>query len=128
MVAKSCGGRNTVRTEREGMMVARVSGRCMAMALLGACCMATVYAQERTVRVCVQDQSGLAIRDARIRVTGSTVSALSDGSGCASVTTASGAQVQVTHEGFADVTQAVGAAELAIVMRAAESREVVNVT
>ncbi len=103
----------------------------VAMLLLAGCC-TVARADERTVQVCVHDQGGLAIADARIQIVGTTVpGGTSDGSGCARLTFDSGTQttVQVTHEGFADATQPVGtAAELTVVMQPAEHREVVEVT
>jgi outer membrane receptor protein involved in Fe transport len=88
-------------------------------------------AQRRPVQVCVRDQSGRAIANARISVIGGASSAaLSDGSGCTGVTIDSEqAAVQVTREGFGSVTQPVGpGAAVTIVMQPAELREVVEVT
>jgi outer membrane receptor protein involved in Fe transport len=100
----------------------------LAILLLAGCCTA-VRADQRTVQVCVRDQGGLAIADARIQV--SAAEGSTDSSGCARLTFESGAQatVQITHEGFADASEPVGtAAELTVVMQPAERREVVEVT
>ena len=89
-------------------------------------------ADQRTVQVCVRDQSGLAIADAKIQIAGAAARGVSsDSSGCAQLTFEPSAQtaVQVTHEGFADASQPVGtASELTVVMQPAERREVVEVT
>jgi outer membrane receptor protein involved in Fe transport len=109
-----------------------VSVRCIAAMLLVAGCCIAARADQRTVQVCVHDQSGLAIVDSRIQVRGVAGAAVSsDSSGCAQLTFEFGAQaaVQITHEGFADASQPVGTAtELTVVMQPAERREVVEVT
>ncbi len=84
------------------------------------------------MQVCVRDQSGSAIADVRVQVVGSAgAAAVSDSSGCANVAVDSAAQssVQLTRDGFAGVTQAVGAGQqLTVTMRPAEHREVIDVT
>jgi outer membrane receptor protein involved in Fe transport len=103
----------------------------MAILLLAGCC-TVLRADPRMVQVCVRDQGGLAIADARIQIAGVAAPGVSsDSSGCARLTFEFGAQtaVQITHEGFADASQPVGtAAELTVVMQPAERHEVVEVT
>jgi outer membrane receptor protein involved in Fe transport len=96
--------------------------------LLAACCVVG-RADQRTVQVCVHDPAGLAVADAQIRV--ARAAASSDGSGCARLSFDSGEQtaVEITHDGFANVSQPVGtAAQLTVVMQPAERREVIEVT
>ena len=88
--------------------------------------------QLRTVQVCVRDQGGSAIAGAKIQLAGvAGAEAVSDAGGCAQVAVGPGVQgtVQVTHDGFASVTQPLGTSpELTVVMQVAQTSEVVNVT
>ncbi len=87
---------------------------------------------ERTVRVCVRDQQGLAIVNAQIQLVSElSKSVTSDGTGCSNLEMAVGAEtkVRVTRQGFSSVTQAVGdGAELVVVMPLATNQENVEVT
>ena len=87
---------------------------------------------ERTVRVCVRDQQGLAIVNAQIQLVSElSKSVTSDGMGCSNLEMAVGAEtkLRVTRQGFSSVTQAIGdGAELNIVMPLATNQENVEVT
>src|ERR1700722_12986835 len=100
--------------------------RCVTVALLVSSVIAVRAQQPRTVQVCVKDQSGSAIADAKMQVVGAKAEALSDSGGCASLQVSLGGTVQITRDGFASVTQTVGAAaELTVVMQPGQVSEVV---
>jgi len=90
-----------------------------------------MFAADRTVKVCVRDERAHAIADALV-ITGDdhAVKASSDSSGCVEVQV-EGQQttVEISHEGFQDVTETVGErAEVDVVLRIPVASTVVEVT
>lgn len=66
-------------------------------------------AQDRLVQVCVRDERGATIADARVQAqTGAAESALTGSDGCASVHASPRSSVEVTKSGFARAVQDVG--------------------
>ncbi len=122
---------------KKDMLVGMRLGLCfmrhgVTAALFVSCVLAGSAQQLRTVQVCVHDQGGSAIAGAKIQLAGvAGAEAVSDAGGCAQVAVGPGVQgtVQVTHDGFASVTQPLGTSpELTVVMQVAQTSEVVNVT
>jgi outer membrane receptor protein involved in Fe transport len=103
-----------------------------AVPLMFATSVCVAYCDQRSVHVCVQDQSGRAVADVLVQGVGDGGLRVSTGaSGCADVTVASGVLVNVklSHAGFEDLVQRVGtSAEVLAVMRPAVRNEVVDVT
>lgn len=93
-------------------------------------CTSLVFAADRTVQVCVQDERGDAIRDALVQVQDdSSRKASSDAQGCAVVTVGPGAKLEVTHAGFASALEPVGSRDqLLVVLRIAGVSQRVEVT
>jgi outer membrane receptor protein involved in Fe transport len=90
-----------------------------------------MFAADRTVKVCVRDEKARAIADALV-ITGDdhAVKASSDSSGCVEIQV-DGQQtsVEISHEGFQDVTETVGErAEVDVVLRIPVASTVVEVT
>jgi outer membrane receptor protein involved in Fe transport len=68
-----------------------------------------VRAAERTVQVCVHDEQGNAVSDARVQVQGgSAQSAMTDSGGCANVRAEPQKTVEVTKAGFETAVQGLG--------------------
>jgi hypothetical protein len=66
-------------------------------------------AQDRLVQVCVRDERGMAISDARVQAQGGAAeSALTGSDGCASVHASPKSSVEVTKSGYARAVQDVG--------------------
>jgi len=91
---------------------------------------ASAEAANRTVKVCVQDQSGKAITDAQLELESSPPQwVASDAAGCAMFVVRAKARVRVKRAGFATVSRAVGdGAEQTIVLPVASNEQVVEVT
>jgi outer membrane receptor protein involved in Fe transport len=87
-------------------------------------------AEERPVQVCVHDEQGAAIADAKVQVQGGSAQAgNTDQSGCVTVRAAPRVTVEVTKTGYSSVVQGVGENTLVnIVMRVAGTSETVEVT
>jgi len=94
--------------------------------LLGA--VVPVFAADRTIKVCARDEKGSAIEGAAIIARNQRI--MSDASGCGSIAVAgTQSMVEVSHEGFASATQAVGSGdELDVVLRVASVSSTVEVT
>ena len=89
----------------------------------------SLFAADRTVRVCARDERGGAVAD--VVVTVGARRATSDASGCISILVdgQQTATVEVLREGFQTVTQAVGErTEVDVVLRVAAANTVVDVT
>ena len=91
---------------------------------------ASAEAASRTVKVCVQDQSGKAITDAQLELESSPPQwVASDAEGCATFVVSAKVRVRVKRAGFASVSRAVGnGAEQTIVLPVASDEQVVEVT
>src|ERR1700677_4004250 len=78
-------------------------------------------AEERAVQVCVRDEQGNAIVDARVQVQGgSSQVGMTDQGGCVTLRAAPRVSVEVTKTGFSRVVQGVGESTLVnVVMRVA---------
>jgi outer membrane receptor protein involved in Fe transport len=87
-------------------------------------------AEERAVQVCVRDEQGNAIVDARVQVQGgSSQVGMTDQGGCVTLRAAPRVSVEVTKTGFSRVVQGVGESTLVnVVMRVAGAAEAVEVT
>ena len=87
-------------------------------------------AANRTVRVCVQDQSGKAVTDAQLELESSPPQwVASDAAGCATFAVSGKIRVRVKRAGFATVSRPVGdGAEQTIVLPVAGDEQVVEVT
>ena len=87
-------------------------------------------AEDRSVQVCVRDEQGTAIADARVQVQGgSSQAGTTDQSGCVTVRAAPRSTVEVTKTGFSRVVQGVGESTLVnVVMRVAGASATVEVT
>jgi outer membrane receptor protein involved in Fe transport len=87
-------------------------------------------AEDRSVQVCVRDEQGNAIVDARVQVQGgSSQAGTTDQSGCVTVRAAPRSTVEVTKTGFSRVVQGVGESTLVnVVMRVAGASATVEVT
>jgi outer membrane receptor protein involved in Fe transport len=91
-------------------------------------CSASLLAAERTVRVCVHDESGRAVAGAVVAADGQRET--SDGYGCATVSLSGGqATLEISHDGFQTVKKEAGdAPELDVMLRVAGADTVVDVT
>jgi outer membrane cobalamin receptor len=91
---------------------------------------AMACAQDHAVQVCVRDEQGRAIADAQILLRSTPVRQVSsDDAGCAAVTVNDPASIlEISHAGFAPARQAVGTADLSIVLRVAAANAVIDVT
>lgn len=91
-----------------------------------------MWAQTRTVHVCVKDQSGSAIANVQLRAKGApTQIAITDMSGCADLTFDAGKSrtVDLQRSGFEEVIQPLTPSPtLMVVMHPAARREVIDVT
>jgi outer membrane receptor protein involved in Fe transport len=87
-------------------------------------------AEDRSVQVCVRDEQGNAIADARVQVQGGSSQAGStDQGGCVTLRAAPHSTVEVTKAGYSSVVQGVGDSSLVnVVMRVAGSSATVEVT
>ena len=87
-------------------------------------------AQERAVQVCVRDEQGAAVSDARVQVQGgSSQAATTDQSGCVNLRAGPRATVEVTKTGFDRVVQGFGdASQVTVVLRVTGTSETVEVT
>jgi outer membrane receptor protein involved in Fe transport len=94
------------------------------------CFLSTAFAVPRNVQVCVQDQRGDALPGATVQVKiNPQQTLLSQADGCASVSADTGAQIEVTHVGFAPALQTVGDLDrLVVVLRVATASESIEVT
>ena len=101
-------------------------------ALLSSGDLQTAHTGERTVRVCVRDQQGMAIVNAQIQQLSVPLNgAISDGTGCATLQIAAGTEmkVQVMRQGFSSITQTISEGpEVDVVMLPAQNQEAVEVT
>jgi outer membrane receptor protein involved in Fe transport len=91
----------------------------------------SLFAEQRSVRVCVRDESGGGVAGASIRAESDAGTGVkSDSTGCADVVVAAqGARVQVSHSGFDDALQSVGdQSEIAVLLHLAARSETVEVT
>jgi outer membrane receptor protein involved in Fe transport len=88
------------------------------------------YAEDRSVQVCVRDEQGNAIADARVQVQGgSSQAGTTDQSGCVTVRAAPRSTIEVTKTGYSRVVQGVGESTLVnVVMRVAGASATVEVT
>jgi len=86
--------------------------------------------QERPIQICVRDERGLAIADARVQVQGgSAQSASTADDGCATLRASSRQTVEVTKTGFDRAVQGIGAAShITVVLRVSGASESVEVT
>jgi len=87
-------------------------------------------AEERAVQVCVRDEQGNAIADARVQVQGgSSQVGMTDQGGCVTLRAVPRVSVEVTKTGFSRVEQGLGESTLVnVVMRVAGAAEAVEVT
>jgi outer membrane receptor protein involved in Fe transport len=87
-------------------------------------------AEDRPVQVCVRDEQGTAIADARVQVQGgSSQAGTTDQSGCVTLRAAPRSTVEVTKTGFSSVVEGVGESTLVnVVMRVAGASATVEVT
>jgi outer membrane receptor protein involved in Fe transport len=87
-------------------------------------------AEDRSVQVCVRDEQGSAIADARVQVQGGSSQAGStDQGGCVTLRAAPRSSVEVTKTGYSSVVQGVGDSTLVnVVMRVAGASATVEVT
>jgi outer membrane receptor protein involved in Fe transport len=87
-------------------------------------------ATTRTVQICVLDEQGNEIVNARVQVQGaSSPSATTDGHGCADLQVEPPATVEVTRNGFSRTVQTLGeSGHVTVVMRLAGATETVEVT
>ncbi len=101
--------------------------RALGLVLVASCC-GNVWAEQRVVQVCAHDGSGRAIAGVKVRAVG--VEGVSDASGCTSLTVdAATKAVELVRDGFASVTQVLGAGgDVAVVMQPASLRQMVDVT
>ncbi|MBS1799035.1 MAG: TonB-dependent receptor [Acidobacteria bacterium] len=91
---------------------------------------ATAWAADRTVKVCVKDEQGNAISGAQVLLRSRPVIfASSDDTGCARVLAQSSkTTVEVSHAGFATVSQPIGTGDINIMLHVAAENSVVEVT
>ena len=89
-----------------------------------------VWAADRAVKVCVKDEQGNAISGAQILLRSRpVVFASSDDTGCASVQGQDPRTgLEISHVGFATVSQPLGAGDVNVVLRVAAANSVVEVT
>jgi outer membrane receptor protein involved in Fe transport len=87
-------------------------------------------AAQRPVQICVHDEQGNDLANARVQVQGgSSQAATTDDSGCASLQAEPRATVEVTRDGFSRVVQGVGeSGHVTVVMRVAGTTQTVEVT
>jgi outer membrane receptor protein involved in Fe transport len=87
-------------------------------------------AEDRSVQVCVRDEQGAAITDARVQVQGgSSQSGTTEQSGCVTLRAAARSTIEVTKSGYSSVVQGVGESTLVnVVMRVAGASATVEVT
>ena len=87
-------------------------------------------AEDRSVQVCVRDEQGASISDARVQVQGgSSQGGTTDQSGCVTLRAAPRSTVEVTKTGYSTVVQGVGESTLVVVvMRVAGTAQTVEVT
>src|ERR1700722_10287455 len=88
------------------------------------------HAAQRPVQICVHDEQGNDLANARVQVQGgSSQAATTDDSGCASLQAEPRATVEVTRDGFSRVVQGVGeSGHVTVVMRVAGTTQTVEVT
>lgn len=93
------------------------------------CCL-PLFAAGTKITICARDQHGDAIAGAIIQVQPGTPQAISDSSGCANVVAVTGAQVEISHPGFASATKTIEAQPqpLIVIMHVAAVSEAVEVT
>jgi outer membrane receptor protein involved in Fe transport len=88
------------------------------------------HAQQRPIQVCVRDERGVAIADARVQVQGgSAQSASTSDDGCATLRATARQTVEVTKTGFDRAVQGVGESNhITVVLRVSGASESVEVT
>jgi outer membrane receptor protein involved in Fe transport len=87
-------------------------------------------AEDRSVQVCVRDEQGAAVADARVQVQGgSSQAGTTEQSGCVTLRAAPRSTIEVTKSGYSSVVQGVGQSTLVnVVMRVAGASATVEVT